>query len=209
MRGLLSLALCLGVSSSLMASTISYTGQWANVDANHDGFAQENWVFNLGFHTSDQTAVTFDMLASEIGGWNQPNVDFNHDGVYTFRDTMIRLYNANGGGTIAYNDDGGFNDLNGSIHPFDSFLHVNLPAGSWNLAIGQFWLTDAEAAQGYQSARSPGFFRIDVISDRALSGVHIDHGVATPEASTVLLTLAGTIAMGFGLWRRRETLLAV
>ena len=206
MRSLLALALCLGVSTGLSAGTISYTGQWTHVDANHDGIVNENWVFNLGFQTTGATHVTFDMLAGEIPYWpNRPGTDdWNHDGQLSRRDTFIRLYETDIFGNrlqeVAANDDAGANDLNGSIDGYDSFLTLNLGAGLWSLAIGQYYLNQLEVAQGFQSARDDGPFRIDVTSDLDLVGIHSDHDVSpTPEASTIVLTLAGTLALSFGL----------
>jgi T1SS-143 domain-containing protein len=82
----------------------------------------------------------------------EPNgIDVNGDGEIAYFDPYIYVFtNDNGqpGTLIASNDDSSSTYGDGSIHAYDSYLSLNLPAGSYILKIGAYYLSEEEARSG-------------------------------------------------------------
>ena len=134
--------------------------------------------------------ASFNVLASGLNG--------------TFLDSYIHILVDDGspigaltGASVALNDDSfalGW-DSDGSTSNLDSFIpNLNLAAGGYILAIGSFFLSDADVRVGFNTfGFTTGDYQITV------SGVNL---ASVPEPGT--LALLGIGLFGMGLARRKK-----
>lgn len=122
------------------------------------GSTVDTWTFSV---LSDST-VGIDVLSWEADEEGRAtndgfveSIDINGDGVFTFIDSFIYLFEDDGDlsidDLIDFNDDSDFTYNDGSLSMFDSFLEVDLFAGNYILAIGATGLTLSEAILGLSS----------------------------------------------------------
>lgn len=167
--GKLAVAVAVGLlGSGASAIPIVLDGVILNVDADGSGTffddpADFSTVDYLNFDVMTVGTVSFDILAWE-NDFSTPWVDVNGDGEFTNLDSYLRLFTSSDV-LVASNDGTGFGDgeLDESIHVFDSFLEVPLAIGSYTLAIGSWFLSEADALAG-ENHFGDGPYNYDVIT---------------------------------------------
>jgi hypothetical protein len=150
----------------------------------------------VGYHFFQvTTAGTFDVFTTSITG---------SGGVTPF-DPQIYLFSGSGtaGALLGTDDDGCSVALCGaSATAYNALIGgINLGIGSYTVAVGDFFLSEEDARDGFNDNASVngadgGAYRLNVRSDG---------GVATsvPEPSSVALLTAGLFGVAFAARRRR------
>ena len=121
-------------------------------------------VDHIHFTVNVGGQVTIDLL-SEFGG-----IDLDGINGSDFFDTFIRLFlddgNGNPGAQVAVNDDSStLLSGDGSLTGLDSFLQIDLPPGDYILAVGDFFLSEQEARDGFQSGTDTGGYQVTFTGD--------------------------------------------
>lgn len=189
--------LAAAVPSVSLASTFVANGQIEMVGGG--SVSVDYWAFDV----ATPGAVTIDTLSMySYDYYMDPHIRlFANDGVLDAEDE------------IAANDDSDFTYDDGSVHSYDSYLSVNLNAGSYLLAISMFQLDTTEAVAGVNDL-------IQFRCDSAVTGPcdHADYqitftGVASVDGATATAAspvpvppaaalLGGAVLMLGGLRRR-------
>ena len=113
----------------------------------------DHWIFNF-----EGGELIIDTL-SELNSNGQAYIDIDGDGEQLGIDLWIYLYKRNSNGNwqhIANDDDSSQTYNDGSTHPYDSYLKLNLEAGEYMLGVGNFSLSSNAALNGENSAGSYG-----------------------------------------------------
>ena len=106
----------------------------------------DHWIFNF-----EGGNLIIDTL-SELNSNGHTYIDIDGDGRQLGVDLYIYLFKKDSNGNWRYiaSDDDSYSTFNdGSTHHYDSYLNVNLSAGEYLLAIGDYYLSRTNALQGY------------------------------------------------------------
>lgn len=186
MNRMLLLGVCVAVLAALPAAGDSVTVLGEILTVGDDSTV--DWVT---FTTDANDVVSFDMLANGIDfGGGASNLDPE---IFLFAgadpSNVANLL-------LASNDDDGLaNDTNGSISGVDSFLGINLAAGTYTLAIGDFNLTEADARAQLHTGdeiKQPGSYQVDIFAESAnISNVLLNGQAIVPVPPAVGIGLLG------------------
>ncbi len=162
-------------SSLVNAGVITETG---TIDTSTD-------VDYFSFTMDSASTVTIDVWAK---GYNGSNLD-----------SYIYLYQPDVNGAYVTSNDDDWNAAamtDGTTHGFDSYISHYLAAGDYTLAIGAFFLSDANARDGVnENGYTSGDYQI------TFTGT----GLATAVSEPGSIALFGLGLVGLGFARRRQS----
>jgi VPDSG-CTERM motif len=184
-------------ASTIVTGTIFNNGSGSTVD-------------HIYFTTGSNGLVTIDLLSweNDTNGFGA-DVDLNGDGEIAYFDPYIYLFNNDGsldaGDLITANDDSGATFGDGSIYGYDSYLSLNLSAGSYILAVGAFYLDTLNAIDGFNdgntypwgpnfSSSAHGDYQVTFSTNVTVAGV--------PDAGGTLALLGLSILAFVGIRRK-------
>ncbi|OUR92772.1 hypothetical protein A9Q81_15735 [Gammaproteobacteria bacterium 42_54_T18] len=170
-------AVLLTCSSLANAGVITTTG---TIDAHSD-------VDYFSFTMDSASSLEINVLAYGYNG--------------TYLDPYIYLYQPDVNGLfVAANDDSlnGNWSADGSTSSLDSYLSLNLAAGDYTLAIGDFYLSDADARDGFNNS-----FGSSAVGDYQIT--FTGTGLATSVSEPGSIALFGLGLVGLGFARRRQS----
>jgi hypothetical protein len=132
---------------------------------------------------------------SEVGDPGPP-VDLNGDGEITQLDSYIYLFDANWT-QLGSNDDSSSTFGDGSLSSLDSYLSIaGLSAGTYTLALGQFYLSSSEASAGF----NPGDFTPGTHGDYQITFNWSGDGLTVRSPSTSVPEAGSTLVLlGLGM----------
>ncbi len=177
----------------------------------------------ITFTLDAEAIVTFDVLAYEHDGADY--VDLTGASGSTGFDSYILLFTganpASEGDFIDEGDDYSPGlDTNGSVFASDSYLATVLPAGTYTIAIGSYYLGESEARDqanddglddyyGYFYESLAADYRLDLITEGGnISGISINGELVSgpvedPVAEPATISLVGLGLAGLGYRRRK------
>ena len=171
-------------------------------------------VDHIYFSVNTAGTISMDVLS-----WEGDGVDVNGDGESAFFDPYIYLFADDGsldvGDVITDNDDSGSTYGDGSTSSLDSYLSLGLGTGDYMLAIGEFYISAADAVAGLNPGTGDGYGPLSHDGSLFYVADHGDYEVTfggditlrdppptVPEPSTALLLGLGML--GAGLIRRKR-----
>jgi len=180
------LFLAILVSPSFGDDVHQGTIYWVNGNSVGNLWADDNTTttVDLIYFTVNSTGpVEIDLLSTEESDANGEFVDVNGDGEVAFIDPYIYLFRNDGfldsSDLIASNDDGSLpaaGGADGSVSNVDSFLSLNLDAGGYVLAVGDYNLLLPAAVAGQISFASWGPLTFDPNTSPHAQWFVADHG---------------------------------
>jgi hypothetical protein len=159
---------------------------WVNGNSVGNMYAVDNATTTVDliyFTVKSSGPVEIDLLSAEESSGDGECVDVNGDGEFAFIDPYIHLFRDDGfldaSDLIDSNDDGslpGAGGADGSVSNVDSFLSLNLDAGSYVLAVGDYRLLLPAAVAGQISFDSYGPLTFDANACPSPPWLVADHG---------------------------------